>query len=112
MHQTKVFDDPKEITVALAPAKARPRRWRPPGFAISILAGMLVFALFRQTILSQVGALLIVEDPLRQAIAIISLAGQTPFREIEAAQLYRQGWARELSSCPLQPLLSRKHCAA
>jgi hypothetical protein len=34
-------------------------------------------------------AFLIVEDALQPAAAIVALAGQTPFREMEAAKLYR-----------------------
>ena len=36
---------------------------------------------------------LIVDDPLRQASAIVILAGGPPFRALEAAELYHAGWA-------------------
>ena len=38
-------------------------------------------------------AFLIVEDALQPAAAIVALAGQTPFREMEAAKLYHAGCA-------------------
>jgi uncharacterized SAM-binding protein YcdF (DUF218 family) len=44
-------------------------------------------------LLRGVGSFLIVEDPLEKAAAIVSLGGQPPFREMEAARLYRDGWA-------------------
>ena len=46
-------------------------------------------------LLSGVGSFLIVEDPLQPAAAIVALAGEgnPPWREIEAARLYREGWA-------------------
>ena len=39
------------------------------------------------------GSFLVVEDPLRPAGAIVALGGDPPFREMEAAKLYRAGWA-------------------
>ena len=44
-------------------------------------------------ILRGIGSLLIVEDTLGQAAAIVALGGQTPFREVEAAKLYHAGLA-------------------
>src|SRR2546428_10536982 len=38
-------------------------------------------------------AVLIVDDPLRPASAIVVLAGGPPFRALEAAELYHAGWA-------------------
>jgi uncharacterized SAM-binding protein YcdF (DUF218 family) len=43
-----------------------------------------------------IASFLIIEDPLRPAVAIISLGGKLPFREIEAARLYREGWAPQV----------------
>ena len=42
------------------------------------------------------GRLLMVEDPLQPAQSIVALGGQMPVRSIEAAAIYRQGWAREV----------------
>jgi uncharacterized SAM-binding protein YcdF (DUF218 family) len=39
---------------------------------------------------------LVVEDPLAQARAIVVLSGDLPFRAMEAAALYAQGWAPEV----------------
>ena len=57
-------------------------------FVALILAGFGYGPVFRG-----VASFLIVEDPLQSAAAIVALGGQTPFREIEAARLYREGWA-------------------
>jgi uncharacterized SAM-binding protein YcdF (DUF218 family) len=43
-----------------------------------------------------VGRWLVVEDALQPARAIVVLSGLTPYRAMEAAQIYRQGWAREV----------------
>lgn len=39
---------------------------------------------------------LVVEDPLQPAVAIAVLAGKMPFRVMEAAKLYRSGYASEI----------------
>jgi uncharacterized SAM-binding protein YcdF (DUF218 family) len=39
---------------------------------------------------------LVVEDPLQPAVAIAVLGGKMPFRAMEAAQLYRSGYASEI----------------
>jgi uncharacterized SAM-binding protein YcdF (DUF218 family) len=44
-------------------------------------------------ILREIASLLIVQDELQPAAAIVALGGQAPFREIEAARLYHAGWA-------------------
>jgi uncharacterized SAM-binding protein YcdF (DUF218 family) len=55
------------------------------------LVGLLVAA--HAPLLRSVAAILIVEDALEPAAAIVALGGQVPFRPIEAAELYRAGWA-------------------
>ena len=52
---------------------------------------ILVFFLF-----FGVGRWLVVEDPLEKARAIAVLSGRMPLRAIEAAKLYRQGYAPEV----------------
>jgi uncharacterized SAM-binding protein YcdF (DUF218 family) len=42
------------------------------------------------------GAWLIVDDPLQPARAIVVLPGQLPFRAMEAAAIYKRGWAPEV----------------
>jgi uncharacterized SAM-binding protein YcdF (DUF218 family) len=49
-----------------------------------------------EQILREVASFLLVEDTLRPAGAIVALAGHTPFREIEAAKLYRAGLAPQV----------------
>ncbi|MBI3325412.1 MAG: YdcF family protein [Nitrospinae bacterium] len=39
---------------------------------------------------------LVISDPLEPARAIVVLSGQLPFRAMEAASLYHQGWAPEI----------------
>lgn len=43
-----------------------------------------------------VGRWLVVSDPLQHARAIVVLGGSMPFRAMEAAAIYRQGWAPEV----------------
>jgi len=52
---------------------------------------MLVAAVF-----FSVGRWLVVEDPLEKAAAIAVLSGRMPLRAIEAAKLYREGYAPEV----------------
>jgi uncharacterized SAM-binding protein YcdF (DUF218 family) len=68
--------------------KGRKARW-----AGVLLAGVALVAFGHVAILREIGAFLIVEDSLRPAAAIIALGGEPPFREMEAARLYREGWA-------------------
>jgi uncharacterized SAM-binding protein YcdF (DUF218 family) len=42
------------------------------------------------------GSWLVVEDPLQPARAVVVFGGQAPFRAMEAARIYRQGWTREV----------------
>jgi uncharacterized SAM-binding protein YcdF (DUF218 family) len=42
------------------------------------------------------GVWLIVDDPLQRARAVVVLPGQLPFRAMEAAAIYKQGWAPEV----------------
>ena len=51
-----------------------------------------------------VGRWLVVADPLEPASVIVVLGGHVPFRAMEAASLFRQGWAPEVwLTRPLQP---------
>lgn len=45
------------------------------------------------SLLRGVGGVLIRQDPLRPAAAIVVLGGGTPFREIQSAEIYAAGWA-------------------
>jgi uncharacterized SAM-binding protein YcdF (DUF218 family) len=57
---------------------------------LAFLAGAGVWA-FRK-----VGRWLVAPDALEHARAIVVLSGRLPFRAIDAAELYRQGWAPEV----------------
>jgi len=59
-------------------------------FVLAFLVGTAFWA-FRN-----VGRWLVVEDALQPARIIVVLSGITPYRAIEAAQIYRQGWAPEV----------------
>ena len=56
-------------------------------------AVVVLFALGRVPLLRVIASFLIVEDSLELAAAIVALGGEPPFREMEAARLYRAGWA-------------------
>src|SRR6202049_165012 len=56
------------------------------GFALLLVLLSAVFIL-------GVGRWLVVEDPLEKAQAIVVLSGRMPMRAMEAAKLYRQGYA-------------------
>jgi uncharacterized SAM-binding protein YcdF (DUF218 family) len=66
------------------------RHWRTRrivlGLAGMVLSGTVVFLLY-------LGRWLVVEDPLEKAQAIVVLSGRMPLRAMEAAKLYREGYA-------------------
>jgi uncharacterized SAM-binding protein YcdF (DUF218 family) len=64
---------------------------------VAVLAAGLLLAVFaRAPILRGIASFLIVEDSLERAAVIVALRGQTPFREMEAAKLYRAGLAPQV----------------
>jgi uncharacterized SAM-binding protein YcdF (DUF218 family) len=66
------------------PERRRPRLWI--FFLVALfLAGAFVFW--------RVGRWLVVEDPLEKATAIAVLSGRMPARAVEAARVYKQGYA-------------------
>ena len=73
-------------------AVSRPRRG----------AGLVFFAIFcvglvlAVVIFFGVGSWLVVEDPLVKSKAIVVLSGSMPMRAVEAARLYRAGYAPEI----------------
>lgn len=83
------------------------RRWRRLLWAgllvISLIGGALTLAV------RGLGHWLMVADPLEGATAIVVLAGDYPFRAVEAASVYRDGWAPEVW---LQRTASPAHEAA
>jgi uncharacterized SAM-binding protein YcdF (DUF218 family) len=70
-------------------SRPRSRRW----LILSAIGGGLVLAV---VIFFGVGRWLVVEDPLVKAKAIVVLSGAMPLRAIEAAKLYRGGYAPEI----------------
>lgn len=75
------------------------------GFVVLTVAALF----FHAWLLRGLGAWLVVSEPLLPADAIVVLAGGTPYREIAAADLFRQGLApRVVLSLALVP---RHHAA-
>ena len=71
-------------------SRRRFRNWRvfsAVGCAGLVLAGVIFLG---------VGRWLVVEDPLVKATAIVVLSGAMPLRAVEAAKLYREGYAPEI----------------
>jgi uncharacterized SAM-binding protein YcdF (DUF218 family) len=66
------------------------RRW---AAALSIAVGLVALVLLA---LAHAGTSLVVEDPLEHASAAVVFGGRTPFRALEAARLYKAGWADEI----------------
>jgi len=59
--------------------------------------GICVLAyLVHPMVLRRVGAYLVVEDVLEPVSAIVVLGGSAPLRALEAARLYKDGWAPEI----------------
>ena len=56
---------------------------------------MLVSALLLSAF-SRLGSWVVVADPLVKADAIVVFGGQLPFRAMEAAAIYHEGWAPEV----------------
>ena len=81
-------------------ARARERRrsdrlwWPRPALVATVLIAVVAAALVWGV--SDLGAWLVVEDPLALARAVVSLGGESPFRAMEAASIYRRGWTSEV----------------
>jgi uncharacterized SAM-binding protein YcdF (DUF218 family) len=68
--------------------------------ALAMIASLLM-------VLLGLGRWLVVEDPLERTYAIIVLSGRIPIRALEAARLYRQGYAPQVwLTRPEQPAAS------
>lgn len=67
-------------------AKRRNRLWILPG--VILFASLLIFF--------NIGRWLVAEDPLEKASAIAVLSGRMPSRALEAARIYREGYASEV----------------
>jgi len=75
------------------PAVVSRLRARALGVLFASAGGGLVLAL---VIFFSVGPWLVLEDPLAKARAIVVLSGAMPVRAMEAAKLYREGYAPEV----------------
>jgi uncharacterized SAM-binding protein YcdF (DUF218 family) len=71
---------------ATNPPKHRRTRWIVFGLLGIVLLSAVIFLL-------GIGRWLVTEDPLQKAQAIVILSGRMPLRAIEAAKLYREGFA-------------------
>ncbi|MBX3025506.1 YdcF family protein [bacterium] len=71
-------------------------RWR--ALAVVGLA-LLALAVAALPLLAAAGRFLVEDDPLRRTDAIVVLTGSYPDRIIEAATLYREGWAPRIILC-------------
>jgi uncharacterized SAM-binding protein YcdF (DUF218 family) len=77
------------ITVVV-PATPRIRR------TLFVLVILAVVAVLLAWAASSLGHWLVVDDPLERARAIVVLSGREPFRAMEAASIYQQGFAPEI----------------
>ena len=88
---------PRKVTGAMAGEKrvetTPPRPRRPRRILLGIAAVMLLAV---GIFLLDVGSWLVVEDPLEKAQAIVVLSGRMPLRALEAAKLYRNGYAPKI----------------
>src|SRR5437879_7231119 len=58
-----------------------------------LLVAVIALALFA---FLHAGTWLVVQDPVEYAPCAVVLEGETPFRAMEAAKIYKDGWAREV----------------
>jgi uncharacterized SAM-binding protein YcdF (DUF218 family) len=75
------------------PAAVSPPHFRTRRILLAVGGVSLVLA---AVIFFGVGRWLVLEDPLGKAKAIVVLSGGMPLRAIEAAKLYREGYAQEI----------------
>jgi uncharacterized SAM-binding protein YcdF (DUF218 family) len=69
-------------------------RWKKRALiAVAFLAAVLALA---PLALRTAGTWLVVEDPLQPARSVVVFGGHVPFRAMEAAAIYHQGWTREV----------------
>lgn len=60
------------------------------------LAILMLGGVVARLVVARLGLWLVVEDPPARAAAVVVLAGDFPYRAIEAAAIYREGWAAEV----------------
>jgi hypothetical protein len=86
---TNLMDKPREGNPGITTPRHRPV-YR---IALAVVAAALLAAVL---FLLYVGRWLVDEDPLAKAQAIVVLSGRMPIRAIEAAKLYREGYASKV----------------
>jgi uncharacterized SAM-binding protein YcdF (DUF218 family) len=59
----------------------------------AVAAGLFVLALL---VFLHAGTALVVESPLQRADVAVVFGGKTPFRAIEAAKIYQDGWTQQV----------------
>ncbi len=64
--------------------------------SLVVLAALALFSVVVFLGVRGIGRWLVVSDPLKPARAIVVLSGGLPFRAMEAAKIYREGWAPEV----------------
>lgn len=85
--------------MSLARARASRRSDRVLRWPRSALVATVLVAVVAASVvwgIKDLGAWLVVEDPLAPAQAVVALGGELPFRAMEAASIYRQGWTSEV----------------
>jgi uncharacterized SAM-binding protein YcdF (DUF218 family) len=83
----------------LTESTSRIRRWLIPGGIFIVLAVVVA------TVFFTVGKWLVVEDPLVHADVIVILSGRLPERAVEAARVYKAGYAEQVwISPPVSPV--------
>jgi uncharacterized SAM-binding protein YcdF (DUF218 family) len=79
------------------PSASNARRKAVNRRSVAVLLGSLMVAVGLVSVgWSRAGVWLLVDDDLQHAAAIVPLGGEAPLRSIEAARIYRQGWAPEI----------------
>src|SRR5262249_12325604 len=76
------------------PAAEKQRRWLRP--SLVVLALVLAVGGVVGWAVASLGTWLVVADPLERSTAVVVLSGYMPYRAIEAAAIYRKGWAQEV----------------
>ncbi len=64
--------------------------------SLGVIGICVLLYLVHPMVLQSVGAYLVVEDVLEPAFAIVVLGGSAPLRALEAAKLYKDGWAPKI----------------
>ncbi len=82
--------DQLDSELVAAPTSAPRRSWK----LKSVISAVLIFGLL--VVFFGLGRWLVVEDPLQKADAILILSGRMPVRAIEAARIYKAGYAPQL----------------